>query len=132
MKPFLSLLTLALLSSCASTVQPADPQLPSTLTLFQGMSQYNTRPESETVLQGVLSFTTNPTPSPSEPSTRYIFRTPGASYFLIDPAGSEAALRGFLSKTVYVRGKIIDIHVNDATWPHAVLPAVISVDAQQL
>ena len=86
MKPLLSLLTLALLSSCASTVQPADPQLPSTLTLFQGMSQYNTRPESETVLQGVLSFTTNPTPSPSEPSTRYIFRTPGASYFLIDPA----------------------------------------------
>lgn len=119
--------TCILLSSCGQTGSQ-----PSNLNLLQGTPQYEARTEPEIKIQGILSFTANPPQSPDEPTSRYTFKTSANTYYFVDLVDKETALKAFLGKNVYVRGKIIDIHINDIHWPNEVLAAVISIDGQGL
>lgn len=117
------LLTSIILSSCGQMHVQS-----SSLILMQGNSEYESRTEPEIEIQGTLSFTANPTQSPSERVSRYMFNTPRKTYYFYDIPDKEEALKPFLGKNIYIKGKIIDIHINDVNWPNEVWPAVISID----
>jgi hypothetical protein len=110
---------------------PPQPQ-PRSLVLFEGQSQYEARPESEVVIQGVLSFNPNQPVAPSEITSRYSLKVSGKFYFFNDLREKEKELNLFVGKNIYVKGKIVDIHINDVNWPNLVWPAIISVDAEGL
>lgn len=121
----LTLLALPLaLMSCGS------PEAPSrSLVLLKGQAQYQARSEAEVDIQGVLSFNPNLDQSPSERVSRYSLNVSGKFYYFYDLKEKDEQLGLFVGKNIYVKGKIIDIHVNDANWPNEVWPAIISLDA---
>lgn len=115
------------LMSCGS------PETPSrSLVLLENQAQYQAKSETEINIQGVLSFNSNPTQSPSERVSRYSLNVSGEFYYFYDLKEKERELNSFVGKNIYIKGKIIDIHLNDVNWPNEVWPAVISLDANGL
>lgn len=124
----LTLLALPLaLVSCNSPEAP-----PQSLVILKDQAQYQARSEAEINIQGVLSFNPNPAQSPSERVSRYSLDVSGKFYYFYDLKEKEKELNSFVGKNIYVKGKIIDIHINDMNWPNEVWPAVISLDANGL